>query len=393
MTDVKKLVEEYGDQIVKNRRYLHAHPELSFHETNTAAWIRDHLTKAGIELMPGITGNSTVGILKGSQPGPSIGLRADFDALGLTETNDLPYKSTNPGVMHACGHDAHASILMAVAETLAHHRELVHGTVYFVFEQGEEFLPGGAQQLVKDGVMDSIDYMFAIHVNASAPLGQIDIHDGVRFAAVGTYDFKIRGKGGHGGFPHKANNPIFAASELVNDIALIPALKCDPLANCTVSVSYLHCGVEGVANVIPETVSMGGCVRVLDTALRQSVMEEIERLGNSICAAHQCEIKTTMVYGYPACKNDTGCVSIMQDVATSMGITNADCPPSLGAEDFGYFSEQKPAAVAWFGMGDPTGAHELTPHHNPKFYLYDGKGLPLALEYMLSVYLKAANTL
>ena len=140
-------------------------------------------------------------------------------------------KSTNPGVMHACGHDAHASILMAVAETLAHHRELVHGTVYFVFEQGEEFLPGGAQQLVKDGVMDSIDYMFAIHVNASAPLGQIDIHDGVRFAAVGTYDFKIRGKGGHGGFPHKANNPIFAASELVNDIALIPALKCDPLAN------------------------------------------------------------------------------------------------------------------------------------------------------------------
>ena len=160
---IKHLVMEYGYQLIENRRYLHAHPELSFQETNTAAWIRDHLTKAGIELMPGITGNSTVGILKGSQPGPAIGLRADIDALGLSEENDLPYQSTVPGVMHACGHDAHTAILMAAAEILASHRDFIHGTVYFVFEQGEELVPGGARQLVKDGIMDSIDYLFAIH--------------------------------------------------------------------------------------------------------------------------------------------------------------------------------------------------------------------------------------
>ena len=393
MTDVKKLVAEYGDRIVKNRRYLHAHPELSFKETNTAKWIRDHLTAAGIEMLPGITGNSTVGFLKGAQPGPSIGLRADFDALGLLEENDLPYKSTNPGVMHGCGHDAHTAILMAVAETLAKHPELIRGTVYFVFEQGEEALPGGAQQLVKDGIMDKIDYLFAIHVKASYPLGQIDIQPGARFAAVGAYDFKIRGKGGHGGFPHKANNPLFAATELANNISLIPALKCDPLANCTISVSYLHCGVEGVANVIPETVSMGGCVRTLDTDLRKFVMDEIERLGKTICAAHQCEIKATMTYGYPVCTNDPTCTALMQETAKEMGITVLDCPPSLGAEDFGYFSEVKPAAAAWFGMGDPTGTHKLTTHHTPEFYLYDEKGLPLALEYMLTLYLKASSSL
>lgn len=394
MSDVvKKLVAEYGSQLIENRRYLHAHPELSFRETNTAQWVRSRLQKAGIPMLSGIHGNSTVGYLKGSKPGPSIGLRADMDALGLTEENDLPYKSQTPGVMHGCGHDAHTALLMAVAELLAAHQDLIAGTVYFVFEQGEEMLPGGAVQLVKDGIMDAIDYMFAIHVNASSPVGHIDVQSGVRFAAVGTYDLKITGKGGHGGFPHTANNPLIPAGELISAINMIPALKCDPLANCTVSVSYLHCGVEGVANVIPANVSMGGCVRVLDTKLRTFVMEEIERLSKAICAAHQCEVKVTMVYGYPACTVSPECAALMQEAAQELGITVDDVPPSLGAEDFGYFSEQKPAGVGWFGLGDPTGGHELTPHHNPYFYLDDAKGMPLALEYMLTVYLKAVQQL
>ena len=384
---------EYGYQLIENRRYLHAHPELSFQETNTAAWIRDHLTKAGIELMPGITGNSTVGILKGSQPGPSIGLRADIDALGLSEENDLPYQSTVPGVMHACGHDAHTAILMAAAEILASHRDLIHGTVYFVFEHGEELVPGGVRQLVKDGIMDSIDYLFAIHVDATKPLGKLDVQPGVRFAAVGTYDFTITGKGGHGGFPHKANNPFFAASELAQAISLIPALKCDPLQNCTISVSYFHCGIDGVANVIPETARFGGSVRVLDTCLRQFVLKEIKRLGDTICAAHQCHLEKTLQVGYPACTVDTQCAAIMQQVARDMGIDIPAYPPSLGAEDFGYFSQEKPCGIGWFGMGDPTGHHELTSHHNPNFYLYDEQGLPLALEYLLRVYMTASRTL
>ena len=390
---IKDLVAAYGHELVENRRYLHAHPELSFQEKHTAQWIRSRLKKAGITLLEGISGNSTVGCLKGNKPGPAIGLRADIDALGLIENNDLPYKSTVPGVMHACGHDAHTAILMAAAEILAKHPELIAGTIYFIFEQAEEFLPGGAVQLVKDGIMDKIDYIFAIHVNAESPIGTLDVHGGTRFAAVGTYDFKITGKGGHGGFPHTANNPLIPASELITAIHLIPAMKCDPLPSSTVSVSYLHCGVEGVANVIPEKVSMGGCVRVLDTKVRESIMKEIDRLGRAICAAHNCAVEVALVYGYPACIVDEKCAAIMAEAARELGINVLDVPPNLGAEDFAYFSQEKPAAIAWFGLADPTGTHAPTPHHNPAFYLADEAGLPLALEYVLTVYKKALQRL
>lgn len=386
---IKNLVEQYGREIIENRRYLHAHPELSFQEVHTAAWIRKKLTDAGITLLPGITGNSTVGYLEGTKPGPSIGFRADFDALGLQENNDLPYKSTVDGVMHGCGHDAHTAILIAVAETLAQHKELIAGKVYFVFEQGEELLPGGAKQLVEDGIMKYIDYLFAIHVNAQMPVGKLDIQAGVRFAAVGNYDFTITGKGGHGGFPHTAINPLIPAMELVAAINLIPALRCDPLANCTISTSYLTYGVEGVNNVIPEQVRLGGCVRVLDTALRQFVIEEIEHLGNTICAAHHCKLDARITYGYPAGIVAPECAEVMAAAAREIGIEVVDVPPALGAEDFAYFGEQKPSGIGWFGMADPTGAHPGTPHHNPNFYLDDEKGLPLALEYMLTVYMKA----
>ena len=138
---------------------------------------------------------------------------------------------------------------------------------------------------------------------------------------------------------------------------------------------------------------MGGSVRVLDTDLRHFVMEEIERLGDTICTAHGCQLEKIMQIGYPACTVDDRCAALMQDVANSMDIAVPNLPPSLGAEDFGYFSQEKPCGIGWFGMGDPTGKHELTPHHNPKFYLYDEKGLPLALEYMLRVYVKASASL
>ncbi len=388
---IQELVSRSVNKVVENRRYLHPHPELPLQEEKTARWIRDALIKAGIPMLEGISGNSTVGYLKGERPGPSIGLRADIDALGLVEENKLPYKSITPGVMHGCGHDAHTAVLLAVAEILAAHRELIKGTVYFVFEQAEEFLPGGAVQLVKDGIMDKIDYMFAIHVDAENPVGTIDIEEGSRFAAVGTYDFKITGKGGHGGFPHTANNPLLPISHLISSLNLIPALKCDPLANCTITVSYLHCGIDGVANVIPEKAVMGGCVRALDTHLRDFMMSEVERLGRAVCAAYNCDIEVSTVYGYPAVVNNGNCVALMADAADDLGITRLHVPPRLGAEDFSYFAEKKPSAIAWFGLADPSGTHEPTPHHSPKFYLSDEDGLPLALMYMLTVYCKACE--
>lgn len=389
---IKELVEGYGQKLIDMRRYLHAHPELSFQETQTAAWIRQHLQAAGIPTLTGIHGNSTVGYLKGKQPGPAIGFRADIDALGLTEENDLPYKSQHDGVMHACGHDAHTAVLMAMAEILAQHQELIHGTIYFIFQQAEEYLPGGATGLVEDGLMDRLDYIFGWHVGAMDTVGTADISAGVRTAAVGTYDLKITGKGGHGGSPHQCNNPIIPAAELVSAINLIPALKCDPLANCTVSVSNLICGVAGVDNVLPETVVMGGNIRSLQTDVRDAAMAEIKRLAKSISAAHQCQCDVHLVYGYPALDVDETCAAIMQQAAREVGLTILQKQPSLGAEDFAYYSQKKPAGYAHLGMADPIGAHAPTPHHNPCFYIDDKKGLLLALQFILTTYLIAVKT-
>ena len=389
---IKKLVEDYGHQLIDNRRYLHAHPELSFKERQTAAWIRQRLQAAGIPILKGIHGNSTVGYLKGTQPGPAIGFRADIDALGLTEENDLPYKSQHCGVMHACGHDAHTAVLMAMAEILAQHKECIHGTVYFIFQQAEEYLPGGAKGLVEDGVMDRLDYIFGWHVGAMDTVGTADILAGFRTAAVGTYDLKITGKGGHGGSPHQCNNPIIPAAELVSAINLIPALKCDPLANCTVSVSNLICGVAGVDNVLPETVVMGGNIRSLQTDVRDFVMTEIKRLAESISAAHQCQCDVHLVYGYPALDVDETCADIMKEAAREVGLTVVQKQPSLGAEDFAYYSQKKPAGFAHLGMADPTGKYAPTPHHNPCFYIDDEKGLPLALQFILTTYFITVKT-
>lgn len=386
---VKKLVDAYGQQLIDNRRYLHAHPELSFSETHTAAWVREHLQAAGIPMLKGIHGNSTVGYLKGTEEGPAIGFRADIDALGLTEENDLPYKSQNCGVMHACGHDAHTAVLMAMAELLAQHKEMIHGTIYFIFQQAEEYLPGGAKGLVEDGLMDTLDYIFGWHVGTMDKVGTADISAGVRTAAVGTYDLKITGKGGHGGSPHQCNNPIIPAAELVSAIHLIPALKCDPLANCTVSVSNLICGVAGVDNVLPETVVMGGNIRSLRTEVRDFAMSEIKRLAESISAAHQCHCDVHLVYGYPALEVDETCAAIMAKAAKEVGLVIERKNPSLGAEDFAYYSQKKPSGYAHLGMADPKGVHAPTPHHNPRFYIDDAAGLPLALQFILTTYVIA----
>ena len=280
---------------------------------------------------------------------------------------------------------------MGVAEILAAHKDLIKGTVYFIFQQGEEFLPGGACTLVEEGIADKVDAFFAIHVDAERPFGSVDVLEGTRSAAIATFEITVTGKGGHGSTPHTANNPLLPASDLVDAISMIPAMKCGPLDNATVSVTYLHSGTHGVANVIPETAVLGGAVRVLDTQLRSFVTAEIKRLGETIPAAYACSSEVTIVNGYPAVVNAPACVAVMQESAREIGLEVAHIDPRLGGEDFAYYGMKKPAAIAWFGMADATGKHAPTPHHNPKFRIDDETGLPAALEYMLTVYTKACE--
>ena len=205
---IKSLVDAYESKLLETRHHLHENPELSFQEYKTADYIRENLKNMGIELQEGISGTSTVGILKGSEPGPCIAFRADIDALPVVENNDLPYKSKTPGIMHACGHDTHVACLLTLADVLSSHKELVKGTVKFVFQAAEEKLPGGAKQLCADGVMNDVDFIFGMHSSSGYPLGTVVVSHGVSSAAIGIYEVTVHGKGGHGSSPHECLNPV-----------------------------------------------------------------------------------------------------------------------------------------------------------------------------------------
>ncbi|MBQ7796818.1 MAG: amidohydrolase [Lachnospiraceae bacterium] len=385
---IKSLVTEYESKLLDTRHHLHENPELSFQEYKTAEYIRENLKNMGIELQEGISGTSTVGILKGSEPGPCIAFRADIDALPVEENNDLPYKSKTPGIMHACGHDTHVACLLTLADILSSHKELVKGTVKFVFQAAEEKLPGGAKQLCADGVMNDIDVIFGMHCSSGYPMGIVEVCHAVSSAAIGVYEIKIHGKGGHGSSPHNALNPVPVACMVANSLNQILAEKKDPTACGVFTVSYINGGQY--PNIITDTVTMGGNVRTLDNDLILRVFDTINAVTKGICEGYglTCEVTTTV--GYPATVNTPRYADVIQEAATAMEYEVIEKATALGGEDFAYYVMEKPGAFFHVGMADPERPITSTPHHNGQFIL-DERGLRIALETEIAVYLKATG--
>jgi len=385
---IKALVDSYENQLIETRHHLHANPELSFEEYQTAKYIRENLTRMGIALQEGISGTSTVGILKGKQDGPCIAFRADIDALPVDEENDLPYKSQTPGIMHACGHDTHVACLLTLAEILSSHKELVKGTVKFVFQSAEEKLPGGAKQLCADGVMNDIDVIFGMHCASGLPLGTVEVCHGVSSAAIGVYEITIHGKGGHGSAPHEALNPVPVACMVASSLNQILAEKKDPTACGVFTVSYINGGQY--PNIITDTVTMGGNVRTLDNQLILNIFETIKAVANGICNAYglTCDVTTTV--GYPATVNTPSYADVIAEASAAMGYNVIEKETALGGEDFAYYVMEKPGAFCHVGMADPERPITSTPHHNCHFQL-DERGLRIALESELATYLKVTG--
>ena len=385
---IKSLVTEYESKLLDTRHHLHENPELSFQEYKTAEYIRENLKNMGIELQEGISGTSTVGLLKGSEPGPCIAFRADIDALPVEENNDLPYKSKTPGIMHACGHDTHVACLLTLADILSSHKELVKGTVKFVFQAAEEKLPGGAKQLCADGVMNDIDVIFGMHCSSGYPMGIVEVCHAVSSAAIGVYEIKIHGKGGHGSSPHNALNPVPVACMVANSLNQILAEKKDPTACGVFTVSYINGGQY--PNIITDTVTMGGNVRTLDNDLILRVFDTINAVTKGICEGYglTCEVTTTV--GYPATVNTPRYADVIQEAATAMEYEVIEKATALGGEDFAYYVMEKPGAFFHVGMADPKRPITSTPHHNGQFIL-DERGLRIALETEIAVYLKATG--
>lgn len=393
-----EMIEEYRDEIkqlagdaVCVRRRFHENAELSFQETETSAYLREQLEKLGAEFADGFSGNSIVCYLNGEQDGPTIAFRADIDALPIQEDNDLPFRSKNPGVMHACGHDAHAATLLAMAGFFAAHKDLIRGRIKLIFQQGEELLPGGAVQLCREGVMNDVDEIYAYHASSLLPVRECNFVKGNCTAAVGAYRVVIRGKGGHGGFPHLSNNPILCATSIVNILNQMVTTSVDPQKAGIITTAYILSGNDYVPNVIPGEVIMGGNIRTLDNDLAAEMFERTEKICRSQCEAFGCECEYELMKGYPSTENSGHPLEVMAAVLDDMGIANTMPEANLGAEDFAYYTLEKPASYVMLGMKNEAAGDPPAPHHNPKFTIDDENGIPVALEFMIRCYLKAVE--
>jgi len=354
---------ELEQQAIAWRRHLHAHPELSFEEVETTAFLEQTLGSFdGLELeRPAPTG--VVARLRGARPGRVLALRADIDALPIQEETELPFASTRPGVMHACGHDAHTAILLASARVLSERREELAGEVRFLFQAAEEKPPGGARQLVDSGALDGVDLVVGIHLFAQEPLGAISVPAGPRTAAADTFALEIRGRGGHAALPNETVDPIVVAAQVVTNLQQVVSRTVDPIKSAVVSVTRIRAGTAD--NIIPELVELGGTVRTFDPEVRTSVRESIERIARGVTEAHGATYRFDYNEGYAALHNDAEAAAVVEAAARAELGDDAirSTPPIMGGEDFSAYLEKAPGAFFVVGAG----AKERPPHHHPRF--------------------------
>lgn len=388
--DVKKHIIEESDKIEQKvidwRRDFHQNPELGNQEFRTAKIVAEHLKGLGLEVQENVAFTGIVGILKGSKPGPVIALRADMDALPVTERVNVPFKSNvkttyndqETGVMHACGHDSHVAILMGTAEILTGMRDQLKGTVKFIFQPAEEgvqdkSVPFGGNGMVQAGVLENpkVDVIFGLHINSPTPVGQISYASGPTMAAVDEMEIIVKGKQTHGAYPWDGVDPIVTASQIVNGLQTIVSRNVKLIEDpAVVTVGAIHGGIRH--NIIPESVKMIGTIRTLNPTQRLLVHKRIEGIAKNIAIANQCEAEVKIIPGYPVTFNNPELTELM--IPTFIETVGAEkvkeVPVVMGAEDFSYYQEKVPGVFFFLGGRDPKISQEnAAPHHTPDFYL------------------------
>ena len=376
-------------KVVEWRRHLHQYPELGNRETKTAKYIEDHLRKLGIEVRAGVAKTGVVGILKGAQPGPVIGLRADMDGLPVTERNSLPFASKETadyngqkvGVMHACGHDTHVAMLMGTAEVLAGMKDKIKGTVVFIFQPAEEGPPageeGGAPLMVKEGVMDNpkIDAVFGIHINSQTDAGTIEYKSGAVMAASDWFQIKVKGRQTHGAYPWLGTDPIAVASQIYIGLQMIVSRQSElTKAPVVITVGKINAGIR--ENIIPEELTMAGTIRTLDSAMQKDVHQKIRttatKIAESMGATVEVTIdtKTLVTYNTPSLVE-----KMLPSLQKAAGKDNVQLTEWVtGAEDFSYFGEKAPAFYFTVGgMRKGQDPKTAPAHHTPDFMIDDSR--------------------
>ncbi|MFC0230470.1 M20 family metallopeptidase [Bhargavaea ullalensis] len=352
------------------RRHLHMHPELSFEEEETPAFIADYLENLGIEVRRNVGGRGVVGTIRGGKPGKTIAFRADFDALPIQDAKDVPYKSTVPGVMHACGHDGHTASLLLFAKAMNEVKDELEGNIVLIHQHAEEMNPGGAIAMIEDGCLDGVDMVFGAHLQSQMPFGKIYSRDGYLQAAESTISIRVNGSGSHGAEPHTGRDPILAASQIMVALQSIVSRNAPPLEQLVISIGSFHSGQA--ANVIPETAEMEGTMRVYDEELRDMASERIREVAEYTAKALGCTADADVVKGYDAVKNHTEGIEILETAVADAYGPNVyqEIDPVMPAEDFSYYLQHRPGAYFFVGAMAP-GADKAYPHHHERFDFHE----------------------
>ncbi len=347
---IKKLSEEYFNEIVDIRRHIHKHPELSFQEFNTSKYIKSILDQWNIEYTEGYVKTGILALLKGKNPDKKcIALRADFDALPIQEENELNYASINNGVMHACGHDAHTSSLLGTLKILNHLKDKWEGTIKFIFQPAEEVIPGGAIQMINAGILENpkVNTIFAQHVFPDLEVGKVGFKSGMYMASADEIHVRIIGKGGHAALPEKYNNPIIAASDLILKLNnFFIAKKNKP---CVFAIGHIK--GEGSTNVIPKEVKLKGTFRAMNEDFRFDSHKSMLEIKDQVSIEHNINIEFEIKTGYPFLENDPTLTNSSFNLAKDyLGAENViELPIRMTAEDFSYFSLERPSCFYRLG--------------------------------------------
>jgi len=382
---LNQAVEEIKEQVISWRRYLHQHPELSFHEEKTAQFVYDTLQSFGNLEISRPTKTSVMARLIGPVPGTVLAMRADMDALPITEENTFEFASQNPGVMHACGHDGHTAMLLGAAKLLAGMKDQVKGEIRFFFQHAEELFPGGAEEMVQAGVMEGVDLVIGTHLWASMEHGKIGICPGPVMAAPDTFWVTVQGKGGHAAIPHQTVDSIAVAAQVVTNLQHIVSRNTDPLDSLVISVTQFIAGTTH--NVIPGSVELCGTVRSFDPALRESVPGMMERVIKGITDAHGASYTFKYVNGYRAVINDEEVSRMMEEVVVeTLGSEWLERNrPTMGGEDFSAFQQKAPGCFFYIGAGNQEKGI-IYPHHHARFTVDED-----ALEIGVKTFVNAAR--
>ncbi len=362
-----KRLEEKQERIIEIRRYLHENPELSFEETETAKYIADFYADLDCDVRTNVGGNGIVVTIDSGNPGRTIGIRADFDALPITEETGLPFASKNPGVMHACGHDGHTAYMLILGETLIEMKDELKGKIVILHQHAEETPPGGAISMIADGALEGVDHVFGIHVMSEMETGQIFYRPGNVQTGRAYFKATITGVGGHGSSPHKAKDAIVAASHFVVSLQTIVSRALNPFDVGSITIGNFD--GKGSFNVIKEKVTLEGDVRAMSEEGKAIIEREVRAKLDGISKMFDVTVDLEYLDDYPVLYNDPETTEFGAKVLKSSEIQEVESiviteplPPS---EDFAYYAKERPSMFFYVGASPENG--EVYPHHNPKF--------------------------